>query len=257
MRRPGVGLGRRDGFRGIGGGARAAAFQFSDVDGLAFLYDADSANITLNGSDVSQWDDTSGNGRDVSQATAAEQPGYTESNADFNSKPSVDPDGTDDFLQASQTVDVGTNFLYLFLVAKTIGGGSQRIVDTRGGGNGGFFLGTSSGRIWCFVEDTAGNAASLFEPAGETMTGEGVQKVELHWDPTTQTVEGFLDESSSGTDQNTAMDGNSVNGTVNLRLFEANDWEGEIAIAVGYVRSSALSSEELTSIRAKLDERIT
>lgn len=37
---------------------------------------ADASTITLNGSNVSQWNDKSGNGRHVSQATAANQPSY-------------------------------------------------------------------------------------------------------------------------------------------------------------------------------------
>lgn len=45
---------------------------------LALWLDAeDAASITLNGSTVSQWNDKSGNGRNVSQATAALQPTYS------------------------------------------------------------------------------------------------------------------------------------------------------------------------------------
>ena len=44
---------------------------------LSLWLDADdSSTITLNGSTVSQWDDKSGNGRHVSQATAVNQPTY-------------------------------------------------------------------------------------------------------------------------------------------------------------------------------------
>ena len=45
---------------------------------LALWLDAaDSSTITLNGSTVSQWNDKSGNGRHVSQATPAQQPTYS------------------------------------------------------------------------------------------------------------------------------------------------------------------------------------
>jgi len=45
---------------------------------LALWLDADDAStITLNGSNVSQWDDKSGNDRHAAQATAADQPAYT------------------------------------------------------------------------------------------------------------------------------------------------------------------------------------
>jgi hypothetical protein len=56
---------------------------------LALWLDADDAStITLNGSTVSQWDDKSGNNRNVVQATAANQPPYTASG--INSLGSLD-----------------------------------------------------------------------------------------------------------------------------------------------------------------------
>lgn len=57
---------------------------------LALWLDADDAStITLNGSKVSQWSDKSGNNRHAAQATAANQPTYTASNAVLAGKPSV------------------------------------------------------------------------------------------------------------------------------------------------------------------------
>lgn len=53
---------------------------------LALWLDADDAStITLNGSTVSQWSDKSGNGRNATQGTAANQPTYTASG--LNGKP--------------------------------------------------------------------------------------------------------------------------------------------------------------------------
>ena len=55
---------------------------------LALWLDAeDAASITLNGSTVSQWDDKSGNGRNATQAAAANQPAYNTSA--INGKPAV------------------------------------------------------------------------------------------------------------------------------------------------------------------------
>lgn len=60
----------------------------------AMWFDADDAStITLNGSNVSQWDDKSGNGRNATQATAANQPAYT--TAGLNGKNVVTFDGSD------------------------------------------------------------------------------------------------------------------------------------------------------------------
>jgi len=64
---------------------------------LALWLDADDAGtITLNGSTVSQWDDKSGNGFHLTQATAASQPVYTLNG--LNGLPSLSFDGTNDFL---------------------------------------------------------------------------------------------------------------------------------------------------------------
>ena len=61
---------------------------------LALWFDADDAStITLNGSDVSQWNDKSGNARHASQATASFQPTYL--TAGFNGKPTLQTDGND------------------------------------------------------------------------------------------------------------------------------------------------------------------
>lgn len=61
----------------------------------------DTSTITLNGSTVSQWADKSGNGRNVSQATAASQPAYSASN--LNGKPGLVFDGSNDILGAGST----------------------------------------------------------------------------------------------------------------------------------------------------------
>jgi hypothetical protein len=64
---------------------------------LALWLDAeDAASITLNGSTVSQWNDKSGNARNASQATAANQPTRTLNG--LNGKPVLTFDGSDDFL---------------------------------------------------------------------------------------------------------------------------------------------------------------
>jgi hypothetical protein len=56
---------------------------------LALWLDAeDTASITLNGSNVSQWSDKSGNNRHATQGTAADQPLYSATG--FNGKPTVE-----------------------------------------------------------------------------------------------------------------------------------------------------------------------
>lgn len=57
---------------------------------------ADANTITLNGSTVSQWNDKSGNGRNATQTTATNQPTYSATG--INSKPSLNFDGSNDFM---------------------------------------------------------------------------------------------------------------------------------------------------------------
>lgn len=53
-------------------------FNPRSISGLYAWYDAaDSASVTLNGSNVSEWRDKSGGGRHVSNGTASTQPAYT------------------------------------------------------------------------------------------------------------------------------------------------------------------------------------
>ena len=70
-----------------------AAWSPSDETSLEAWYQ-NAVGITLNGSDVSQWDDSSGEGHDMSQGTASAQPAYSAGVLTF--------DGTDDNLASNQ-----------------------------------------------------------------------------------------------------------------------------------------------------------
>ena len=77
---------------------------------LALWLDAeDAASITLNGTDVAQWDDKSSKGWDVSQSTAASQPAYDATG--LNGKPAVDFDTSSKDLRASNAAS-DWNFLH-------------------------------------------------------------------------------------------------------------------------------------------------
>jgi hypothetical protein len=76
---------------------------------LALWLDAeDSSTITLNGANVSQWADKSGNGRNATQATAAAQPAYTASG--LNGKPVLTFDGANDTLSYNGTFLANTDY---------------------------------------------------------------------------------------------------------------------------------------------------
>lgn len=81
------------------------------VTGVTVWYKADQG-VTLNGSTVSAWLDQSGNGYDVIQATATNQPTYSANY--LNGKPVLTFDGSNDYLRmatGSVTITDATYFI--------------------------------------------------------------------------------------------------------------------------------------------------
>ena len=86
---------------------------------LALWLDADDAStITLDGSNVPQWDDKSGNDRHVSQATASAQPEY--GTRTLNSKNVLDFDGAD-FLTSASHAFTTTGDMTVMIVSQSDG----------------------------------------------------------------------------------------------------------------------------------------
>jgi hypothetical protein len=135
--------------------------------GLALWLDAaDSSTITLNGSNVAQWNDKSGNGRHVSQATAANQPAYVASA--LNGKAGVNFYQNKGLLNASAStvaqfvcvVTKSQNAAWAGFHAHLSGtsGTGNRIGGIRFGGNTGFFSGPFPSAVW---EDGVAKTAPL------------------------------------------------------------------------------------------------
>lgn len=84
---------------------RSRSFVPTDIAGCQMWVRSD-LGLTFNGSAVTAWADQSGNGRDLSQGTAANQPGYTA--ASINNLPSINFDGSNDVLFTSSAFSLGT-----------------------------------------------------------------------------------------------------------------------------------------------------
>lgn len=67
----------------ISGVALQSAFSLDQISDLEAWYKFDT-NITLNGSNVSAWGDSSGNGNDLTQSTASDQPAYNSGDVHFD-----------------------------------------------------------------------------------------------------------------------------------------------------------------------------
>lgn len=135
----GLGLGL-----GLGlGGSGAGIFNPASIPNLALYLMADPANITLNGSNVSQWSDISGNGHHFTQATGARQPPFNSSGV--NGKGAVVGDGaTLLFLQCIHTMSgimgsatAGERFILAQMTAD--GNGFAWGINWGTGDNGSFF----------------------------------------------------------------------------------------------------------------------
>jgi hypothetical protein len=83
--------------------------------GLALWLKAD-AGVTLNGATVSQWADQSGQGRNVVQPTAANQPALVTTEL---GKPALRFDGLNDFMAFNLRVN-GLSGMTIFLVANNL-----------------------------------------------------------------------------------------------------------------------------------------
>ena len=89
-----------------------ASWTPAQISTALWLDAADAGTITLNSGNVSQWNDKSGNGRNVSQAAAASQPAYN--TAAFNSKPALVFDGVNDGIRRTgQVFDPSNSNLFL------------------------------------------------------------------------------------------------------------------------------------------------
>lgn len=96
----------------IGLDTNGSQFGPSSLSGLAAWYRGDT--ITTSGGAVTQWDDKSGNGKHLVQATSGKRPTLTASG--IGNQPSVVFDGSDDTLEcASMTVASGSPFTVLFV----------------------------------------------------------------------------------------------------------------------------------------------
>jgi PKD repeat protein len=74
--------------------------------------------LQLSGSSVTEWDDCSGNGQNVLQATAAFQPTVISSVSSLNNNPVVRFDGVDDYLDGLDQHDLGTHSNTIYIVGR-------------------------------------------------------------------------------------------------------------------------------------------
>lgn len=75
-------------------------------------------DVVLNVTNVAQWNDLSGNGRNFVQGTAARQPVYESSVAGINNMPALRGDGTQDWMTMNANIIPGATLRTLFTVTE-------------------------------------------------------------------------------------------------------------------------------------------
>jgi len=95
----------------------------ADITTALWLDAADASTITESGGAVSQWNDKSGNGRDISQASSTQRP--TLATTGLNGKPTLDFDGSNDYLFNASVGASGLSNATIISVFKQVTGGAN------------------------------------------------------------------------------------------------------------------------------------
>lgn len=147
----------RDRSRPSGG---ASAWRPTNLANLAFWFRAD-LGVTLNGSTVSAWADQSGNGRHVTQGTAAAQPTLSTS-AGLGGRPSLSFDGGDRLV--SSAFDM-SNTLSLFFVLGAVT--ARGMIAEHGLGTHWYVYSTGNAAVFFLSHNTFQNPVTTWAQANQ------------------------------------------------------------------------------------------
>lgn len=216
----------------------SSGFRPTDIANLAAWYRADQGVTISTG--VSQWNDLSGNGRHLTQATGANQPTFG-ATAGPNSTPALTFDGSNDSLGVTFTAI--SQPVHVFGILRTVSLGTS---------NGGLISGGAVGERPLVVGTPNTNTFTYFG-------GTGISYAH------TDTTNHFLWEvvcngaSSSVIRGNTAAGTGSIGTTtlsgVSLGLLVGNGSYGAMVLSEVAVYSAQISGANLTNLRAYFASR--
>ena len=104
------------------------------ISGTVLWLKAGDLNLK-DGEAITEWADSTGNGRKFIQGTASSQPKFVASDGDFNSHPVVDCDGGDKLVMAAFDAALNPSQMTMFVVAAsdTDGNSHQGVIESRSG----------------------------------------------------------------------------------------------------------------------------
>ena len=237
--------------------ARRAAGGFSPASLLGLVAWYRAADLSLaDGAAVATWTDSSGNGRDATQATGTKQPLY-KTNI-INGKPVVRFDGVDDFLNVPAIDLTGTSGLTLFVVVANITSGGDRVLfeysTNINSFTDGFLLYRETGNsIAAALRGSAGGAGSNFVTTASVTSAATVISAVYDKALATNEVTAWLNGTSAGTRpqnlNNTGAFGNRAS-FIGMRAGTTLPLAGDIAEILLYSR--ALPTGERQQVEAYL-----
>lgn len=214
------------------------SFQPSDIANLAAWYRADQGITIATG--VSQWNDISGNGRHLTQATGANQPTFGATSGP-NSTPALTFDGSNDSLAV--TFSSISQPIHCFLICRT---------TTLSVPNGGFVSGGAVGERVLVVGTANTNVFQFFGSTGPTLAHSNTTNHFL-W-------ESLVNNASSSIIRGNTSPATGTSGTTGLSgiclgLLVGNASYAGSIISEVVVYSSQISGTNLTNLRAYFASR--
>ncbi len=216
------------------------------TDGLVIQLDARSLSLT-DGDPVAVWSDQSGGGNDATQETADNQPAFIVSSEEFNNRPVVRFDGSNDcLLLPSDTdcpIDVTSFTVLIYAKFSSIDANAYLIAGQASSAD--------NGRLR-ICNDVAGGGF-LFRVGNSTWKGiVATADTDVHKFAVTSTVEGFVDGVSINTTTNTSTDYPQAFNLGSYNNGEKDFFNGDIAEVLVYNR--VLTTEELETINTYFEE---
>ena len=223
------------------------AFSPDDISDLVGWFDADAITGLSDGNGISQWDDESGNGNHAEQSTSSEQPTY-ETN-ELNSKPIVrfTSSSSQAFDLPDSIISTDSSF-HIFIVASCNDWDST--LQTLMG------LGVANGDSTIIY--SVGDQGVSFDHGDDAyITSSALSDstfyiISCGYDNSSNTLEGFVDGVSQGTDTD-AGTGTQTSNSIGSYRRTLWFWDGDIAEVIMYEK--ALNSTERQNVETYLEDK--
>jgi hypothetical protein len=242
-------------------------FTPTDISGIKLWLDAaDTSTITLSGSQVTQWNDKSGNNYNFAQSTAGNRP--LSGTRTINSKNVIDFDGTDDRLISANAKSVwafmhstdstffwvgasDTTNLDTYLLTDTIGTGSQRGWTANLAATGKFsvyaFQGTggSAGTVFGVDSTTSYTTSPFYMTAKSSPTAATASRAFISYNNNSFEGTNTFTATASGSDSPNDM-------SIGMSYYPVNTtWYGPFNGGMGeiIVYNSILSAGDITKVQ--------